>query len=282
MNTLIPIIERAANDGLVVTSETIAQGAGTEHRAVLQLITNNMADFEQFGQVAFEMRAGYNNSQVRVAMLNEQQATLLMTFQRNTAQVKAFKVALVKAFYDMAQQLTKPRELSRLELIDMARESELGRIEADKAREAAETKVKELEPKAEYVDTYVADNDSMLRRAVAGNLGIREKDLTDLLVYSEWIYRETQKRRNSKGEIVNENRYSPYANKKAYFYRQMEHQAPLFLGTLYHTLKVTPEGAQAIGRLVAKAAQEYGTVSLAIPHLKRRWEERHNLQVVPA
>jgi hypothetical protein len=182
----------------------------------------------------------------------------------------------------MAQQLTKPRELSRLELIDMARESELGRIEADKAREIAETKVKELEPKAEYVDAYVADNDCMLRRSIAANLSIREKDLTELLIFSEWIYRESQRRRNSKGELVTEYRYSAYAPKSAYFYRQMRHEAPPFKGSLQYTLMVTPEGAQAIGRLVDKTAQEYGTVALAIPHLKRRWEERRNLQVVPA
>lgn len=53
----------------------------------------NRADFEDFGQVAFETRPGYNNSQVRFALLNEQQATLLMTFQRNTDQVRAFKKA---------------------------------------------------------------------------------------------------------------------------------------------------------------------------------------------
>lgn len=33
--------------------------------------------------------------------LNEQQATLLLTYLRNTTVVRAFKVALVKAFYKM-------------------------------------------------------------------------------------------------------------------------------------------------------------------------------------
>ena len=58
--TALDIIQ---HDGeFVVTSETIANGSGVGHRAVLQLIGNNIADFDEFGQVAFEMRAGYNNS----------------------------------------------------------------------------------------------------------------------------------------------------------------------------------------------------------------------------
>lgn len=108
--TIVPIIE-TTDRGLAVTSETIAQGSGIEHRAVLQLIGNYTDDLEQFGPTAFEMRKGQPLPQggyakaTRTAVLNEPQSTLLMTFMRNTEQVVAFKVALVKAFYDMAQQL---------------------------------------------------------------------------------------------------------------------------------------------------------------------------------
>lgn len=119
----------------VVTSETIANGAGVEHRAVLQLIGNNIADFEEFGQVAFEMRAGYNNAQVRVALLNEQQATLLMTYQRNTDRVREFKKTLVRAFFDVAHRAAAPVEVSRrdLALAVLAAEDE-----ADRQRARAE------------------------------------------------------------------------------------------------------------------------------------------------
>lgn len=126
----------------VVTSETIANGAGVEHRAVLQLISNNIADFEEFGQVAFEMRAGYNNSQVRVALLNEQQATLLMTFQRNTDQVRAFKKALVKAFFEIGKQVA-PTGANLLALAV---------IEAQQMLEASARQVAELTPRAEAWD----------------------------------------------------------------------------------------------------------------------------------
>lgn len=101
--TIVPTIE-TTDRGLAVTSETIAQGSGVEHRAVLQLINTYKDDLEQFGTSAFEMRKS-GGRPVRTALLNEPQSTLLMTFMRNTEQVVAFKVALVKAFYDMAQQL---------------------------------------------------------------------------------------------------------------------------------------------------------------------------------
>lgn len=106
MSIIIQIIEQSDSGSLVVTSETIAEGTGVEHRAVLQTLTKYAEDFESFGKLAFEMRPGYNNSQIRTALLNEQQASLLMTYQRNTERVRRFKIALVDAFYKMAQQLT--------------------------------------------------------------------------------------------------------------------------------------------------------------------------------
>ncbi|QAB17516.1 hypothetical protein Leucomu_05895 [Leucobacter muris] len=124
---------------LTISSEIIAERTQNEHRAVLQLIRTHQADFEAFGLVAFEMRARstgqHGGGDVRYAVLNEHQATLLMTFMKNTTIVKAFKVELVKQFYAMRQALaatSAPRELSRLELIELAKESELARIEAER------------------------------------------------------------------------------------------------------------------------------------------------------
>src|SRR5690606_9255471 len=88
-----------------VSSEIVAERTEVQHKAVLQLIRNNAEEFEAFGQVTFEMRPGYNNAQVTVAHLNEQQATLLMTFMRNSPVVKAFKIELVRQFFEMRQAL---------------------------------------------------------------------------------------------------------------------------------------------------------------------------------
>lgn len=103
------------NGQALTTSEIIAQGVGIEHRAILQTLRNYKADFETFGILtfetqkpsdAFEMRRGCIKEKV-VALLSEQQATLLVTYCKNTEVVRKFKVALVKAFYEARQaQLT--------------------------------------------------------------------------------------------------------------------------------------------------------------------------------
>lgn len=59
-------------------------------------------------QMAFEMPKPSSPQGGRpetIALLNEQQATLLVTYCKNTEVVRKFKVALVKAFYDMRQKL---------------------------------------------------------------------------------------------------------------------------------------------------------------------------------
>src|SRR5690554_3386940 len=104
------------NGELFTTSEQIAEGAGVQHKNVLETITKYMTDFERFGRVAFETRtletAGGKQSR-RVAILNEHQATLLLTYARNTDQVRRFKSDLVAAFYDMAQALNKPKSTAQ-------------------------------------------------------------------------------------------------------------------------------------------------------------------------
>lgn len=141
----LAITER--NGEFFVTSETVAAGAGVEHRAVLQLIDNNAADFEDFGHLAFEMqdRNGSPGPRRRVALLNEQQSTLLMTYQRNTEQVRQFKKALVKAFYEMARQVQPA--LSDQEIVNRALQITTAQVQELRA------KVEQDAPKVAQVDT---------------------------------------------------------------------------------------------------------------------------------
>lgn len=101
-------------DGIAVTTSLlVAKGVQVEHRAVLQLIRKYIPDFETFGSLIFETvkgkalpQGGFAKS-TEIAILNEQQATLLVTYCKNTEVVRRFKVALVKAFYEARQtQLT--------------------------------------------------------------------------------------------------------------------------------------------------------------------------------
>lgn len=98
MNDLVIIEE----DKACTTSLTIADGTNNKHRAVLQLIKTHQKSLSEFGGVTFEMRpfeTGGGTQVRRVALLNEGQATLLMTLLKNSPRVVDFKVALVKAFF---------------------------------------------------------------------------------------------------------------------------------------------------------------------------------------
>lgn len=86
------------------TSEVIAEAAGVKRRSVTHLIQQHKADFQEFGKVRFEIAplpGSKTGQKVTVYHLNEQQATLLMTYLKNTEQVRAFKKELVRQFYAM-------------------------------------------------------------------------------------------------------------------------------------------------------------------------------------
>lgn len=250
MNTnIVPTIEHDFR-GLHVSSLNIAEGSGVQHKNVLESVAKNQADLEQFGTVAFETRPlpGGGNP-LRIALLNEQQSTLVMTYMKNTEQVKAFKLALVKGFFEMAKQLTQPaRALSPDEIVAQALQITTAKVEALKAEITAAI------PKVAYVDCFVADTDLLKLRAVAARLSVGESALRDLLLVKKWIYKETATRwsesKQAKVEVI---RYSAYAEKKHLFQPVMNHEAPRFKGETMHTLKVTPAGASAIARLINHA-----------------------------
>jgi phage regulator Rha-like protein len=108
----------------MTTSLAVAAGTDNEHDSVILLVRKYLDDLENFGKVGFEMapegisRFEIGNSVVEVknqrdskgrrtefAFLNEPQATLLITFMRNSDTVRRFKVALVKAFYELRDKL---------------------------------------------------------------------------------------------------------------------------------------------------------------------------------
>ncbi|EFW07824.1 phage protein [Streptococcus anginosus 1_2_62CV] len=89
------------------TSEIIAECAGVKHHAVQEHIRKNVERLERFGKVSFQMRPLPSGQQAKDYILNEQQATLLITFLKNTEQVANFKENLVKAFFEMQDELAQ-------------------------------------------------------------------------------------------------------------------------------------------------------------------------------
>lgn len=98
----------------LTTSLIIAEALERKHHTIIQLIRNHESDLNAVsGRVAFQMQpfetaGGTQNREI--AFLNEQQTTLLITFMTNTPKVVKFKIALVKAFYEMRQALNKHKD----------------------------------------------------------------------------------------------------------------------------------------------------------------------------
>lgn len=241
----------AASDGtLTTTSLIVAEGTGVQHKNVLELVRDNLADFEEFGGVAFETRPFETAGGVQqrdVAILIEEHAALLMTYMRNNEVVRGFKKRLVKAFFELrrAVAINIPRTLPDA-LRAYAREVE--------AREAAELYAAELKPKADYVDDFVSSDDCIQFRSAANQLGVKEHALRETLTEKGWIYQVHIGRRfsKSKNKLVDEFEWRAYAAKASYFRLFPQHDAPRHHNNqLRQTLYITPAGLQAVAKVVA-------------------------------
>lgn len=97
----------------VTNSVIIAQVLNRPHHGVIQLVRSHESSLREFGQLAFQMRvmtARGHGERAEIAILNEQQATLLISFMSNTPKVVDFKIRLVKAFYEMRKKLEQERK----------------------------------------------------------------------------------------------------------------------------------------------------------------------------
>lgn len=99
-------------------SWVIAEGTGNSHRAIKSIVNKYSDDFKEFGKLSYHSKwfenekqkkvfsdnskeVGREKTKIEVILLNEPQATLLITYLRNTEQVRRFKKNLVFEFYRM-------------------------------------------------------------------------------------------------------------------------------------------------------------------------------------
>ncbi len=101
------VLEKVVMDDLTVSHRVIADLTNNKHKSIQDLITKNESDFREFGTLRFKIAGVVNNGkgeQPKDFELNEPQATLLMTYLRNSDIVRAFKKRLVKEFFELKQQ----------------------------------------------------------------------------------------------------------------------------------------------------------------------------------
>jgi len=221
------IVQQGEQGDLFTTSEQIAEGAGVQHKNVLESITKYQADFERFGLVAFQTRprveGQHGGGDVRVAVLNEHQATLLLTYAKNTEQVRDFKVRLVEEFFRMAQQLRQePPQLPATERMAQAV------LEAQSIIEAKDRQIAAAQPAVDYMDRYVSNDDAITVRTWAAQFGLTEPEARALLVEHKIVYRKPIGSRwsNSKGRIEKVEEWHAYARHLHLFDLRPQHNAP--------------------------------------------------------
>lgn len=105
-----PLVD-VVNGQPLASSLVIARGMRAKHKNVLELIRKHAGSIEQFGPLAFETRVVKRpqggGAPAEIAMLNEQQAALLISLMRNSDEVVAFKVRLIREFYRMRDALNQ-------------------------------------------------------------------------------------------------------------------------------------------------------------------------------
>ncbi len=125
------IIELIDNEPRI-SHRVIAEQTANKEESVSRLIRDNLTDFEDFGTVGFEIlpRKDRNNGgdQPKTYFLNEQQATLLMSYLRNNPIVKNFKKLLVKEFFRMREilqnQQSQPVQTQNFQLPKLTNETQ--------------------------------------------------------------------------------------------------------------------------------------------------------------
>lgn len=188
------------------TSEVIAEYAKVQHHTVTRLIQQHEDDFKEFGRVRFQIeprKTRGGTQSIKVYHLTEEQATLLMTYLKNTERVRAFKKELVRQFYVMRAELLK-RQMQRAELkpirrelTDVIQEVDDGRWSYKKytdlayksclGKNAAQLRRERNAPqRANAVDYMTADEIAAVSRrqsqiAVLLDMGLRYPEIKDII-----------------------------------------------------------------------------------------------------
>ena len=102
-------------------SKVIAQGTNNKHDSIQRLIRKYEKNISKFGELKFTDLKSENSKGGRpeiIYLLNEEQATFLMTLMRNDGEdgvVVAFKMRLVEAFYKMRRHLEEKQTKAWIE-----------------------------------------------------------------------------------------------------------------------------------------------------------------------
>ena len=185
------LIHLSADNQPMTTSLILAEGAGHPHKNVISLCRKYRSQLAELGRVEFKILPFETSggTQTReVAELNERQATFILTCLRNNEKILAFKIALVKAFYEMAEKLRKPA----FELPDFTDPAAAAEAWATQFRErkAHETQAKINAPKVAFAEDIQASAREETITGAAKILGIKPRAFFDWLRAKGYLYKQ--------------------------------------------------------------------------------------------
>ena len=121
MNNLVFLEPNKIDSEPFTTSKVVAEVTCVSHRYIKKQISQRENELKQFGLLVAHATESTGGRPEEITRLNEQQATVLITFLKNTPVVIAFKVELVKQFFAMRAELNR-RHIGRAQLKPIRRE----------------------------------------------------------------------------------------------------------------------------------------------------------------
>lgn len=113
-SNLVRLTTQDVSKALPITDTTVvAEKLEIQHKNVIAMVRKYQAEFEEFGGVAFETQPFKTKGGIQmreVALLNEEQFIVLITYSKNTSKARYWKRQFVKNFVFMRKELQARRE----------------------------------------------------------------------------------------------------------------------------------------------------------------------------
>ena len=124
--------------------------------------------------------------------MNREQTEYLLDEELTMTLITGYSILLrnrvIKRWKELEDKASKPVELSRMELIQLA-------LAAEQENQALKDHVAVLEPKAQVMDVIADTVNTYSIRDSAKTIGIQESKLIDFMLRKRWVFRENSRYR---------------------------------------------------------------------------------------
>ncbi|MEG1157351.1 MAG: phage antirepressor KilAC domain-containing protein, partial [Acinetobacter sp.] len=124
--------------------------------------------------------------------MNREQTEYLLDEELTMTLITGYSILLrnrvIKRWKELEDKASKPVELSRMDLIQLA-------LAAEQENQALKDHVAVLEPKAQVMDVIADTVNTYSIRDSAKTIGIQESKLIDFMLKKRWVFRENSRHR---------------------------------------------------------------------------------------